>query len=106
MKSKSKKALAQKFVVNNPQLWDVDSPTMYKAITVLENDGQVLDQYETPFGIRSIKFEAKKGFFLNGKSTLMKGVSLHHDGGLVGSAVPKGVWKRRLQALKDPALMR
>ena len=96
----AEKILAQTFVVSQPQLWDFDNPTMYKAITTLKQSGKILDQYETPFGIRSIKFEARKGFFLNGKSTLMKGVSLHHDGGLVGSAVPKGVWKRRLQSLK------
>ena len=43
-------------------------------------------------------FDKDKGFFLNGRNTYVKGVCLHHDGGLVGAAVPKGVWKRRLRS--------
>jgi beta-galactosidase/beta-glucuronidase len=101
LKRKSENEFAQDFIISNPLLWDTQNPNMYKAITTLIKDEEVIDQYTTPFGIRSIKFEAKKGFFLNGKSTLMKGVSLHHDGGLVGAAVPKGVWKRRLTLLKE-----
>ena len=93
--------IAQELNVTNPKLWDIDSPNMYKAITRLSVDGKVVDEYKTPFGIRSLVFDKDKGFFLNGKSTYAKGVCLHHDGGLVGAAVPKGVWKRRLQKLKD-----
>ncbi|TYK67462.1 glycoside hydrolase family 2 protein [Colwellia echini] len=101
VKSNSENNVAQTFIVDNPLLWDTENPNLYTAVTTLESKDEIIDQYETPFGIRSIKFEAKKGFFLNGKPTLMKGVSLHHDAGLVGAAVPKGVWKRRLQLLKD-----
>ncbi|MBU2887717.1 DUF4982 domain-containing protein [Gilvimarinus agarilyticus] len=91
----------QELTVFKPKFWDIDHPNMYKAVTSLSVDGKLVDEYETPFGFRTIKFEAKKGFWLNGKPVLMKGVSLHHDGGLVGSAVPKGVWKRRLESLKE-----
>ena len=101
LKSNSAKELTQEFVVNKPLLWDTQNPNMYKAVTTLTRSGKIVDQYITPFGIRSIKFIAQKGFFLNGKSTLMRGVSLHHDGGLVGAAVPKGVWQRRLKLLKE-----
>jgi beta-galactosidase len=87
-----------------PSLWDTDNPNMYKAISTLSMQDQVIDSYTTPFGIRSLKFIAKKGFFLNDKPTLVKGVSLHHDGGLVGAAVPKEVWRRRLLSLKEAGL--
>ncbi len=88
-------------VVATPQLWDLDVPALYRAITTIKQNGDDVDRVVTRFGIRSIEFRAAEGFFLNGVPTLMKGVSLHHDGGLVGAAVPKGVWRRRLQILKE-----
>jgi len=92
------------FTLKNPKLWDIDSPNMYSAVTTLTVKGEKVDSYTTPFGIRDIAFIPKKGFFLNGKPTLVKGASLHHDAGLVGAAVPKEVWRRRLLALKDAGL--
>jgi beta-galactosidase/beta-glucuronidase len=91
----------QEFVLDSPKLWDIKTPTMYKAVTSIIIGDKIVDSYTTPFGIRDIRFDANEGFFLNGVPTEVKGVSLHHDGGLVGTAVPKGVWKRRLQLLKD-----
>jgi len=67
---------------------------------VIEN-GEIIDTEETVFGIRSIQFDASTGFYLNGKNRKIKGVCLHHDGGLVGAAVPKDVWRRRLEKLKE-----
>ncbi|MEM9834041.1 MAG: glycoside hydrolase family 2 TIM barrel-domain containing protein [Bacteroidota bacterium] len=90
----------QEATVNAPQLWDTENPQQYTAITTILQKGDELDRYETPFGIRSIRFDASEGFFLNGKRTLIKGVCLHHDGGLVGAAVPRGVWRQRLETLK------
>lgn len=87
--------------VANPELWELDSPKLYTAVTTLTKNGKVVDHYETRFGFRTIEFDKDQGFFLNGKNTFMNGVSIHHDGGLVGAAVPKGVWKRRLQTLKE-----
>ncbi|WKB81932.1 glycoside hydrolase family 2 TIM barrel-domain containing protein [Cellulophaga lytica] len=87
--------------VTNPKLWDIDSPTLYTAITTITLDNKVVDTQKTKFGIRSIRFDANTGFYLNGKNRKIKGVCLHHDAGLVGAAVPKGVWRRRLQTLKD-----
>ncbi len=86
--------------VPNPAMWHVDSPTLYRArITVTEGD-TVHEVSETPFGFRTIRFDADTGFYLNGESMRIKGVCLHHDAGLVGSAVPDGVWRQRLQELK------
>ncbi|VGO17565.1 Beta-galactosidase BoGH2A [Pontiella desulfatans] len=87
--------------VSTPRLWDVDSPNLYKAVSSVLVGGQVVDECETVFGIRSIRYDAEEGFFLNGKNTLLKGVCLHHDGGCVGAAVPDGVWERRLRILKE-----
>jgi beta-galactosidase len=101
LKGNTSKRVTQNVVVENPKLWNTISPNLYKAITSIFKDGKIVDIYETTFGIRSINFDANKGFFLNGENMKIKGVCLHHDAGLVGAAVPKGVWKRRLQILKD-----
>ena len=73
---------------------------MYKAVTVILQNGKLIDEYVTPFGIRSLRFDVKSGFYLNEKNTDVKGICIHHDGGLVGAAVPEGVWRRRLEKLK------
>ncbi len=91
----------QRMTVRDPKLWDTDSPNLYTLRTTIYCDGQAVDQTLTTFGIRTIRFDADKGFFLNGRSVKLKGVCLHHDGGMVGAAVPPGVWERRLGILKD-----
>jgi len=91
----------QRFSVPLPQLWDLDHPGLYQAVTTISTDAGVNDVATTPFGIRSIRFDANEGFFLNDVNLKIKGVCLHHDGGLVGAAVPAGVWRRRLAELKE-----
>ncbi|MCG8386838.1 MAG: DUF4982 domain-containing protein [Cytophagales bacterium] len=91
----------QEITINEPQLWDIDNPHLYTAVSEILLDETVVDDKKTPFGIRYFRFDKDEGFFLNGRNMLIKGVCLHHDGGLVGSAVPLGVWERRLKALKD-----
>jgi len=87
--------------VNNPALWDVEHPQLYKAVTTVTNNKKNIDEVTTVFGIRDIQFDANTGFSLNGKPVKIKGVCLHHDAGALGAAVPLQAWVRRLQALKD-----
>ena len=87
--------------VNNPSLWSPESPYLYKLVTKIVIAEKVVHDQEIKFGIRSLKFDSKTGFFLNGVSTKLKGVCEHSDGGLVGSAIPEKVLRRRLQILKD-----
>mgnify|MGYP002631348663 FL=1 len=98
--SNAKETFTQNLEVVNPQLWDIETPNLYNAVTTISNNGVTVDEYTTRFGIRSLEFGKDYGFKLNGKVTNVKGVCLHHDAGLVGAAVPKGVWKRRLESLK------
>ncbi|WP_237561765.1 glycoside hydrolase family 2 TIM barrel-domain containing protein [Flagellimonas algicola] len=93
--------IQQNLTLSNPLLWSVDTPYLYKMTTSIIEKGETIDQNETIFGIRSIRFDVDEGFFLNDKNLKIKGVCLHHDAGLVGAAVPKGVWKRRLKKLKE-----
>ena len=93
--------LSQQIEVSSPALWGTDAPNLYKAQSKLIVDGETKEVRTTRFGFRTIRFDAKKGFFLNGKNMKIKGVCLHHDAGLVGSAVPKAVWERRLRTLQS-----
>jgi len=91
----------QKVMVTSPSLWSVKSPVLYTLVSKLVVNGKDVDEVKTPFGIRSIRYDLDKGFFLNGESVKMNGVCLHHDAGCLGAAVPIKVWERRLQVLKD-----
>ncbi|MDE6218790.1 MAG: DUF4982 domain-containing protein [Muribaculaceae bacterium] len=88
--------------VNRPELWNLDSPSLYTLeLTLGDAAGRVMDRSECRVGFRTLEFSPDKGFALNGKNTKVKGVCLHHDAGVLGSVVPESVWRHRLQALKE-----
>jgi beta-galactosidase len=87
--------------IKNPKLWSTEKPNRYVAVTSIEEGGKVIDSYETPFGVRSIKFDADKGFLLNGKRVNLNGVCNHHDLGALGSAFNTRAAERQLQILKE-----
>jgi beta-galactosidase len=72
--------------LNNPDRWDVDHGSLYVLKTTILKGKEVLDVYETPFGIRSIRFTPDDGFYLNDRRVQLKGVCLHHDQGPLGAA--------------------
>jgi beta-galactosidase len=88
------------FVVKNPILWSLDAPKMYSAVSHVFVDGHLVDNYTTPFGIRSFKFDVEKGFSLNGKNVKINGVCNHHDLGCLGTAINKRAIERQLEILK------
>ncbi len=88
------------FEVKNPVLWSLDAPKMYSAVSKVFVDGELVDNYTTPFGIRSFEFNAEKGFFLNGKNVKINGVCNHHDLGCLGTAINKRAIERQLEILK------
>jgi len=90
-----------KLKVPNPKLWSPDTPNLYTLSTVVKNKGLIIDIEDTITGIRTVKFDADTGMFLNGKPIKMKGVCVHHDAGCLGAAVLKNVWRRRLEKLKE-----
>lgn len=85
----------------NPELWTLENPYLYKVITQISVGGKVVDKYETPLGIRYFKFDAQKGFMLNGVPTKIKGVCMHHDLGCLGAAVNTRAIQRQLEILKE-----
>lgn len=86
--------------VNNPELWSTETPNLYQLKTTVTQDGKTIDETITTTGFRSYTFDPDKGFALNGEWMKVKGVCLHHDAGVLGAAVPREVWERRLRALK------
>lgn len=93
--------LSTSLALKNPDLWSVDAPNLYKLTTTILKGDQILDSSTTNTGFRSFTFDPNKGFALNGEWMKMKGVCLHHDAGVLGSAVPREVWHRRLLNLKE-----
>ncbi len=91
----------QNFIVDSPNLWSPESPSLYKAVSTLYLDGNEVDCYTTRFGIRSIEIIADKGFFLNGKHRKFQGVCNHHDLGPLGAAVNVAALRHQLTLLKD-----
>ena len=91
----------QQLIVANPQLWNLDTPGLYRAVSKLRVDGSLAEEQTTPFGIRDARFDADTGFWLNGKNLKLKGVCLHADGGAFGAAVPLSIWTARLATLKS-----
>ncbi len=93
--------LYQQFNIAKPKLWSPKTPNLYKAITEVKVGGELTDQYITTFGIRDFKFDAEKGFFLNGKPIKIYGVNQHHDLGALGAAWNKRAAQRQLEILKE-----
>jgi len=84
-----------------PHLWDVNDPYLYTLKTEIIVDNNVVDEYNTTFGIREVKFTPEEGFFLNGKNIELKGVNMHQDHAGVGAAIPDALQAYRIQRLKS-----
>ena len=91
----------QSLKLDNPDLWDIENPHLYKAISKVYVADNLTDSFETNFGIRSVEFSNTQGFLLNGRKVFLKGVCLHHDLGPLGAASFESGWDKRLSVLKD-----
>jgi beta-galactosidase len=87
--------------INTPILWSTAKPYLYKAVTRIERNGQLIDEVKTNFGIRSFHFDAASGFFLNHQPLKIQGVCMHHDLGALGAAYNHAAAKRQLKILKE-----
>ena len=84
-----------------PKLWSPETPLLYTMVSRVFADGVLKDETRTPFGIRTFRFDANLGFFLNGNNMKLKGLCIHHDAGVLGAAVPEDVLSRRLKLVKE-----
>ena len=83
------------------KLWSIENPYLYRLVTTVVRGGAKVDQVETPFGVRNIRFDANAGFFLNGKHVEIQGTCNHQDHAGVGIAVPDELFYWRVRRLKE-----
>jgi len=86
--------------VDHPILWSDKTPYLYNLELQLWVDGKITNTEQHHIGIRKIEFNSNNGMLVNGEKVIVKGVCLHKDAGSFGTAVPKDVWRYRLQKLK------
>lgn len=100
LRSGEKSSVDQAVDIPSPKLWSPSEPNLYRVETDIISGGSRLDGTVTIAGIRTLRFDSEKGFFLNGENMKIKGVCLHHDAGSLGAIVPKSVLRSRLELLK------
>lgn len=93
--------LAQSLQVSQPKLWSPRSAQRYAAVTSVFDKGRLVDEVETPFGIRTIAFDPARGFILNGERVALQGVSMHHDLGALGAALNVRALERQFEILRE-----
>lgn len=91
----------QELVVEHPELWDLETPNLYRLVSQIYKGTELKDEYTTTFGIRTIEIKPNDGFYLNGRKTVFQGVCLHHDLGPLGAAVNESAIRRQIRILKD-----
>jgi beta-galactosidase len=101
LKEDERMTVPQQFTVRDPLLWSIESPHLYRVVSLVRAEKEVLDSVATTFGIRTVLFDKDKGFFLNGRSIKIKGVCCHQDHAGVGSALPDRLQYYRIQKLKE-----
>lgn len=84
-----------------PHRWSVEDPYLYTVRTQVIANGRTIDSYDSPLGVRTFRFDAEKGFFLNDKPVKIKGVCMHHDLGCLGAAINERAIERQLEILKE-----
>jgi beta-galactosidase len=87
--------------INRPALWSPETPNLYLGFVSVESGGKTRDSEPITFGVRDIKWDPDKGFFLNGKSVKIKGTCNHQDHAGVGAALPDRLQQYRLAVLKE-----
>jgi beta-galactosidase len=87
--------------IRRPALWSLARTTLYHVTTTVRRAGKTVDRLALDTGFRTLRFDAARGFFLNGEHVKLQGVCLHQDHAGVGVAVPDAIWAYRLRRLKE-----
>jgi beta-galactosidase len=93
--------ISETLKVPRPRLWSPASPQRYVAVSTVSADGHVVDQVETPFGIRRIVLDPEHGLLVNGQRVSIQGVCMHHDLGALGTALNVRALERQLEILRE-----
>lgn len=101
IKTNSETTIKTELEIENPKLWDTQTPNLYSIVSRIKQKHKVIDNTETPFGIRTISWDAQTGFSLNGTQTKLLGVCEHYEGGPFGGAWTKPLMRWKLGLLKE-----
>jgi beta-galactosidase len=93
--------ITQHIMVEAPKTWSTDSPVVYTCDSFLKEEGKLLDENHTTFGIRTLSVDAKNGFMVNGRTEKLRGACIHHDNGLLGAVTYYEAEYRRIKKLKE-----
>jgi beta-galactosidase len=96
-----KGTIIQKIKMSNARLWTLDDPYLYRVVTIVKSGNATIDSASHRFGVRSFRFDATQGFFLNGQHVKLQGTNNHQDHGGVGSALPDYLQYYRVRLLKN-----
>jgi len=94
-------ACQQQIPVSSPRLWSLEERNLYTLVSEVRVGGEVVDRYQTRFGIRSIKMDPSQGLLLNGKPVKVRGTCNHQDHAGVGAALPDAVQYYRVRKLQE-----
>ncbi|HWA87113.1 MAG TPA: beta-galactosidase, partial [Opitutus sp.] len=86
--------------IDAPELWSPESPRLYKLVTTVSSGDETVDRVETTFGVKTVGFDANRGFLLNGRPYVIKGTCNHQDHAGVGAALPDALQYFRIAQLK------
>ncbi len=92
--------IKQNLSLNKPRLWSLEDPYLYRVVSIVKENNQIVDKIKSTFGVRTIKFDATTGFFLNGKHIKIQGTNNHQDHAGIGSALPDYMHYYRIKLLK------
>jgi len=90
-------------IVAHPRLWGpppTQRPHRYLLVATVRQDGRVVDREETPFGVRTVRFDPDRGIVVNGEHIPIKGVNNHHDLGALGAAFNAHAAERQLRIMR------
>jgi beta-galactosidase len=93
--------IKQTINIENPRLWSLEDPYLYKVISIIKSGGKTVDSIVNRYGVRTFNFDGEKGFFLNGKPIKIKGTNNHQDHAGIGSAILDAIQYYRIKLLKE-----
>lgn len=90
------------FEVPDARLWNgIKDPYLYTVTASLKQGGRLCDQIETTCGIRTFSVDPEQGFFLNGVSYPLRGVSRHQDRKGVGNAISRKQMEQDMELIRE-----
>ncbi|MFF8449999.1 glycoside hydrolase family 2 TIM barrel-domain containing protein [Streptomyces leeuwenhoekii] len=89
-----------RLLIDRPRLWSAETPTRYTVRVQLGDGDQVVDEVSVPFGIRTVRVDARRGLRVNGTAVKLRGACLHGDNGPLGAAAIGRAEERKIELLK------